>query len=75
MVMKGGYGFKISTEYLGEAIDKAKSMGTVIYTDEIPDMEHVIVSCDFPPRSTERKEYDDFLRLLYLREKMNAPFQ
>ena len=70
--MKGGYGYKIAVEYLDEAEEKARSMGTQMYTDEIPDVGHVIVSCGFAPRSPERKTYDDFLRLLYLREKTKA---
>lgn len=74
-MMKGGYGYKIHVDFLIEAEEKARSMGTVVYLDEIPDTAHIIVSCDLPPRTPERREFDNFLRLLYVREKADTLVQ
>lgn len=72
-MMKGGYGYKIRKEYLSEALKEAERVGTKAYTDELTlSPGHIVVSCDFAPGSPERKRFDDFLRLLYVREKSEA---
>jgi hypothetical protein len=73
--MKGGYGYKIARHFLPLAEDKAKEMGTTMYTDDIPDEDHVIVSCDFSPKTPERRAYDNYLQLLYVKEKDQALVQ
>lgn len=72
-MLKGGYGIKILVAYLPEAEEKAKELGTKIYTEEgMIDVYHIAVSCDFPPRSAGRREFDNFLQLLRVREMTAA---
>lgn len=68
-MLKGGYGIKILSAYIPEAEKKAKELGTRMYTDEgMMDTRYVAVSCDLPPRSAGRREFDNFLQLLRTRE-------
>lgn len=64
----GGYGMKIPLACLPIAENKAKELGTEIFVDRLPDDKYVAVACYLPSNSSEKKEFDNYMRILLLRE-------
>lgn len=68
-MLAGGYGIKIHEKFLPEVNKKATEIGTTVYLEELPlSPNHIAVSCEFPCGSEERREFDNFLRLMIVKE-------
>ena len=64
----GGYGLKIPSIYLSDAENKSKELGTKIFVDRLPGDKYVVVACYLPQDSSEKREFDNYMRILLLRE-------